>query len=102
MVMDLANWQKCLENHFKELLSYRRSKSTDAQIFGLEHGLDISEINALATAVRNHIAGSPPSFGHALAWIVYAAEIGYRYSGDEYWQTFEEATPGWTANGDRY
>jgi hypothetical protein len=39
---------------------------------------------------------------HALAWIVYAAEIGYGYSGDEYWQTFEEQTPGWTVRGDRY
>jgi hypothetical protein len=38
---------------------------------------------------------------HALAWIVYAAEIGYGYSGDEYWPTFEERTPGWTFRGDR-
>ena len=44
----------------------------------------------------------PPSRDHALAWIVYSAELGYRYSGDEYWQTFERETPGWSLNGDRY
>ena len=27
--------------------------------------------------------------------------MGYRYSGYEYWQTFEQETPGWAVNGDR-
>jgi hypothetical protein len=36
-----------------------------------------------------------------LPWIVYAAEIGYRYEGDEYWQTFEAETPGWLEFGHR-
>jgi hypothetical protein len=38
------------------------------------------------------------------AWlptVVYAAEIGYSYAGDEYWQTFEASTPGWAEYGDR-
>lgn len=74
----------------------------DQRIFGLEHGLEIAEIQALSKDVRAHIAAEPPLFEHALAWIVYSAEIGYLYSGDEYWQTFEEETPGWTINGDRY
>ena len=38
---------------------------------------------------------------HRLPWIVYAAELGYRYSGNEYWQTFEAATPGWRDHGNR-
>lgn len=102
MTMDLAHWQKRLENHFRELSAHRRKKFSDRRIFGLEHGLDISETHALTTAVRAHIANGPPAWDHALAWMVYASEIGYRYSGDEYWQTFEEETPGWTINGDRY
>lgn len=102
MAMDLAHWQKRLENHFRELSAHRRIKFPDRRIFGLEHGLDISETQALTTAVRAHIANGPPAWDHALTWMVYASEIGYRYSGDEYWQTFEEETPGWTINGDRY
>jgi hypothetical protein len=102
VAIDLAHWQERLESHFRELSASRRRVAPDRRIFGLEHGLDPSEVQALATAVRGHIAVSPPSREHALAWIVYAAEIGYRYSGDEYWQTFEQETPGWTINGDRY
>lgn len=101
MAMDLAHWQKRLENHFRELSAHRR-KFSERRIFCLEHGLDISETQALTTAVRTHIADDPPAWEHALAWVVYASEIGYRYSGDEYWQTFEAETPGWNINGDRY
>ena len=36
-----------------------------------------------------------------LPWVVYASEIGYRYAGDEYWQTFEAETRGWRYRGDR-
>jgi hypothetical protein len=102
VTMDLAHWQKRLESHFSELSAHRRRGSPERGIFGLEHGLEISEIQALAKAARAHIAARPPLFEHVLVWIVYSTEIGYRYSGDEYWQTFEEETPGWTINGDRY
>ena len=70
-------------------------------MFALEHGLAEPEIDAVAHAVRAYIASKAPSWDHRLPWIVYAAELGYRYSGNEYWQTFEAATPGWTARGDR-
>ncbi|MGB4099780.1 MAG: hypothetical protein WBM02_10280 [bacterium] len=102
MAMNLAQWHKRLECHFRVLSAHRKSRFQNRQIFGLEHGLDISEIRALMTAVRAHIADGPPAWDHALAWIVYASEIGYGYSGNEYWQTFEEETPGWTIYGDRY
>jgi hypothetical protein len=74
----------------------------DRPIFALEHGLDETEAKALASAIHAHIAASAPSRDHLLPWIVYAAELGYRYAGDEYWQTFESETPGWLAHGDRY
>lgn len=102
VTMDLAHWHKRLQRHFSELSAQRRKMFPDQRIFGLEHGLEIAEIQALSKAVRAHIAAEPPLFKHALAWIVYSAEIGYLYSGDEYWQTFEEQTPGWIVNGDRY
>jgi len=67
----------------------------------LEHGLSQPDIETLQSAVRGHIATKAPSRLHSLAWIAYSAEIGYWYSGDEYWQTFETMTPGWASRGDR-
>lgn len=102
MNQDLAYWETRLASHFTELSSLRSTKAPGRPIFALEHGLDMSEIRVLQFAIRAHIANSPPSKKHKLAWVVYAVEIGYGYSGDEYWQTFEEETPGWTIHGDRY
>ena len=102
METDLRDWQTRLALHFAVLRDSRCANGPGRPIFGLEHGLDIQEIQALKTALRAHIADRPPSQDHALAWIVYSSEFGYRYSGDEYWQTFELETPGWTDHGDRY
>lgn len=99
---DLKYWQRRLADHFRQLASRRSGTGRRTPVFALEHGLAPTEVHAIATAVRAHISHSAPLADHALPWIVYAAEIGYGYSGDEYWQTFEEQTPGWTALGDRY
>jgi hypothetical protein len=93
----LDDWQTRLEQHFSLLHSQRGTRA----LFALEHGLDTSDVENLAQAVRAQVAARSPSRAHALAWIVYAAEIGYGYSGDEYWQTFELKTPGWISRGDR-
>ena len=101
-MIDLAHWNDRLSQHFCELREARRASGVDRPIFALEHGLTPPEVETLANAVCKHVDGNAPSNEHALAWIAYAAEIGYRYSGDEYWQTFERETPGWTKHGDRY
>ena len=98
----LKEWQERLSLHFATLRDSRRARGTTEPLFGLEHGLSRTEVQDLERAVRAHIAYRSPSRDHWLAWIVYSAELGYRYSGDEYWQTFEQETPGWIANGDRY
>ena len=98
MSKELLDLQKRLELHFRELHSHR---SNEQPIFGLEHCLNAKEIEDLSIAVHAHIAEQPPSIDHSLAWIVYTSEFGYAYSGDEYWQTFEQETPGWTDNGNR-
>ena len=95
--MDLGGWSQRLATNFAELARGRE----DIPVFALEHGLTPSEVQELSAAVRAHIRVSAPSRDHALAWTAYAAEIGYRYAGDEYWQTFEAETPGWTERGDR-
>ncbi len=102
MDTELEEWQARLSLHFSTLRHSRRARGATEPLFGLEHGLSQTEVQELERAVRAHIAYHPPSRDHWLAWIVYSAELGYRYSGDEYWQTFEQETPGWLANGDRY
>jgi hypothetical protein len=102
MGLELGTWQARLAAHFTALQRSRRSNAPDQPVFALEHGLNQSEVQALAAAVRAHVTSAAPSREHSLPWTVYAAEIGYRYSGDEYWQTFESETPGWTVYGDRY
>lgn len=88
----LQAWQTRLTEHFTQLAAARRE--ADWPVFALEHGLNASERDMLMRDVRAYaVAG--PGRDVALPWIVYAAEIGYEYSGFEYWQTFESETPGW-------
>ena len=101
MQVDLSNWQIRLEKHFAQLRKERSAIASDQPIFGLEHGLSTAEIVNLSCAIREHIRHGAPSRDHRLAWIVYASELGYIYAGDEYWQTFEDETPGWTIYGNR-
>ena len=100
--MDLGDWQNRLEEHFSALRERRSSELGGEAVFALEHGLAEQEIEDVAAAVRAHVIEGAPCWEHRLPWTVYAAELGYLYSGDEYWQTFEEKTPGWPAHGDRY
>ena len=99
--MDLAAWQRRLQEHFGDLRRRRSATVGDKPIFGLEHGLDPNDVESLQRDIRSHIAELPPSNEHPLPWVVYASEIGYQYFGDEYWQTFEESTPGWDVFGER-
>ena len=92
--MDLGAWNQRLEEHFGALAGDRK----DIPVFALEHGLAQAELLALQNALRAHIQISAPARDHQLIWVVYAAEIGYGYAGNEYWQTFEDKTPGWTLN----
>ena len=90
--MDLGEWNRRLAEHFDALARSRK----DFPLFALEHGLATAEVHALSEKLRADIRVSAPVGAHALVWVVYAAEIGYRYAGYEYWQTFETETPGWT------
>lgn len=87
--------------HFRDLRQRRSAAAQDRPLFALEHGLDACQVAELSAGIRAEIARRRPSTAHALPWIVYAAELGYGYSGDEYWQTFERQTPGWVQHGER-
>jgi len=77
--MTLTEWQRTLHEHFEALRRRRSAISGDRPIFALEHGLDAGQRLDLEAEVRAHIAQSPPRTEHALPWIVYATELGYRY-----------------------
>ena len=95
MEAKLRGWQLRLAQHFATLREHRGTNGSERPIYGLEHGLDLPEIRSLNSDLRTYITESPPSQEHSLAWIVYSSELGYQYSGDEYWQTFELKTVGW-------
>lgn len=95
--MDLGAWNQRLAEHFGALARDRK----DIPVFALEHGLAQAELLALQNTLRAHTQISAPARNHQLVWVVYAAEIGYGYAGNEYWQTFEDKTQGWTLNGSR-
>jgi hypothetical protein len=97
--MTLNEWQERLQLHFGELRNQRAQVGEQGVVYALEHGLDESEVSALSEGIRTFIRNSQPSDRHWLPWIVYSAEIGYEYSGDEYWATFAHRTPGWNESG---
>ena len=99
--MDLSDWQAYLHAHFLRLSEERSGSQSSAPVFALEHGLSGAQVEDLRDAIRAHIVRVRPSYQHWLPWVVYATESGYAYSGDEYWQTFEDATPGWAERATR-
>lgn len=85
---------------FAELRAERDTVRPGSPIFALEHGLSLDdELPALQEAVRRAVRGPRLPRSSGLPFVVYAAEIGYGYRGDEYWPVFEEATPNWTSHG---
>lgn len=98
--MTLADWQERLHVHYESL--HKARSRYNRPIFALEHGLAEHEIHSLELDIRSWISQSPPDRKHGLAWIVYASESGYKYEGDQYWQSFESKTPGWSRGGNSY
>ncbi len=93
-------WHSKLDSHFTALRRARDVHSPSSPVFALEHGLDLQEeLPELESVVRKVVEGSRLPSQAWLPIIVYAAEIGYRYKGDEYWPVFEEETPGWKRRG---
>jgi hypothetical protein len=86
-----------LDDHFQSLHEARQELDGATPVFALEHNLGTAEIGLLLTTVRAAVA---KGFGARfrmwwLPFVVYAAESGYDYVGDEYWPSFEQTTPGW-------
>jgi hypothetical protein len=98
---NLSALHQRLAAHFRDLRERRDNLGHGAPIFALEHGLpdaDLALVEAGVLSAARHGRFPPESW---LPLVVYATELGYSYSGDEYWQTFESRTPGWAEYGDR-
>ena len=93
MKMSLEKWQEHLESHFENLARMR--SGSGFPIFALEHGLSDEDVEELSNLLRSRLAAGLPLRTHWLAWVVYAAEEGYSYTGEEYWSSFECNTPHW-------
>jgi hypothetical protein len=99
--MTLNAWQERLYLYFAGLRQQVIDSGAIRPIFALEHDLNEDEWKDLVYGLKSHIDSSGPAKRHWLAWSVYAAEIGYSFKGDQYWQTFAVDLPKWDGNGDR-
>lgn len=90
-----------LDAHFRALRESRDEHAIGTPIFALEHGLTDAEVALMKVAVCSAVREQRIPRRNWLPFVVYAAEIGYEYSGDEYWPTFEARTPYWATHGDR-
>jgi hypothetical protein len=97
--MNLRAWHERLDAHFRQLHQERCGEGWP--VFALEHGLSQDDLKDLKEVAREFRRQSPPSDLNWLPWVVYAAEIGYRFEGFRYWPIFVEETPGWDGD-DRY
>ena len=94
--MTLNDWQEKLGSHFSQLRERRLNHlSARGILYALEHGLNELNVAELRQQIHEWLKYSGPASRHFLAWAVYSAEIGYQYSGEEYWTTFCRLTPGW-------
>jgi hypothetical protein len=94
--MTLNSWQERLDSHFAHLHEQRlRLHAAHPIVYALEHGLSHDEVEQLRQDIHEWLKNSGPTRRHFLAWAVYSAEIGYHYSGEEYWTTFCGLSPNW-------
>lgn len=91
-----------LDQHYRGLRAVRDTNNAGQPIFALEHGLVGGDLTVLSDAVRSWVRTTAPSARFWLPFVAYAAEIGYRYVGDDYWPTLEANTPGWERHADRH
>ena len=90
--------QTQLHEHFVAL-SEARAES-QLPVFALEHGLSEGEFALLQRTVRWLVERRSTFRLTPLPLVVYAAEIGYRYDGGEFWPVFADETPNWIDNSD--
>lgn len=95
----LQYFHEVLAAHFGDLRDARAELGTNSPVFALEHDLSLEDLDLLKGAVREAIKNHYITCFHKtwVPFVVYAAEMGYGYAGDEYWTTFSSLTPRWAS-----
>lgn len=95
----LQYFHETLDTHFGDLRDARATLEPRSPVFAMEHDLSQEDLELLKGAVREAIKNDYLACYQAmwLPFVVYAAEMGYGYVGDEYWTTFSSLTPRWTS-----
>ncbi len=88
------SWGERLSRHFEELRAARARSG--APVFALEHGLDINEFASLTKHLHYQLRNGASFLPDWLLWVVYGAELGYNFNGQDYWTSFEKQTPLWS------
>ncbi len=98
--MDLAAFQQRLSEQYAQL---RDSRATENYpVYAIEHGLTAEDSKAAQTLLNESFrANMRADRAHWLVWIAAAAEVGYRYDGLEYWDSFSATFPNWSRYGDQ-
>ena len=91
--VEAAHLQARLHEHFLALAEARAE--SQLPVFALEHGLSEGEFTLLQGAVRWLVERGSTFRQTPLPLVVYAADVGYRYDGGEFWPIFADETPGW-------
>lgn len=100
----LSDLHARLDTHFRDLRTQRESLGGNARVFALEHDLQETDLDSLKSSVQYAVEhGFCDHYRHHawLPYVVYAAEAGYDYVGNDFWPSFERLTPGWKSFGRR-
>jgi hypothetical protein len=93
----LSQLHEQIDGHFRELS--RQRASVGYPVYAFEHNLEPPEVDALRTALCDDLVRtSRLNRLHWLLWTTVAAEIGYTYDGEEYWQSFKADIPPWVSS----
>ncbi len=93
MSQQLTFWRDQLGCHFQSLATQR--VTSGLPIFALEHGLTPLQIKEISDLLREQSIAEIEANENWLLWVIFATEVGYGYTGDEYWQSFVEEMPYW-------
>lgn len=96
----LSQAQQNLHDHFRKLSSERASLGFP--VYAIEHGLPGTDIEAIRDGLIAELQRTRElRSNYWLLWTVVAAEIGYAYDGDEYWDSFQSEIRSWEWYGSR-
>lgn len=92
--LNLTGFQERLSKQYALLRDVRATENYP--VYAIEHGFNADEC-MIAQRLLNESFGasSRADSKYWLVWIATAAEVGYRYDGAEYWDSFREAIPSW-------